>query len=103
MKDLFDFGLGKGSIRSKRCSISGTIRRASSIRSGRITEVSISFDKKHQRPIDRGSWFRFVRRDRSEAWQLANASDPYLPSVEYKIENADEDGGSCQKVVGISG
>ena len=40
--------------------------------------------------MDSGSWFRFARQDRSDASELATASDPHLPSVECKIENADE-------------
>jgi len=91
MNDPFGSGLEEGRIRSKPYSISGTTQRASFIRFVPTTAISTSFDNRHRRRMGRGIWFHFARCDKSvRHGKLAAPGDPHLPSIERKIQNADE-------------
>lgn len=103
MNALSDFGLKGASIELKRCSTNGMTRRLSSTRSARMTGISTFFDNKHQHPMGSGNWFRFAAQDRQEVSLSATASEPHLPPVECKIENANKDARSRQNGCGDVG
>ena len=68
-----------------------------------MTGISTSFDNAHRHRMESGSWFRFARQDKSGASQSATASGPHLPSVECKIEKADENACNRQNRCGDIG
>src|SRR5215469_10658733 len=77
-----DFGLKGTNIGLKRCSISGMTRSTSSTRFELTMEISISFDNRPRRPIDRGSWFRFAKQDGSSRFLVAGGSQIQSSTVE---------------------
>ena len=61
------------------------------IRFAPTTAISPFFDNRHRHRMGPGTWSRFARQDETlRHGKLAVAGDPHLPSIERKIQNADE-------------
>src|SRR5262249_31306089 len=90
MNDLFDFGLVKGSIRLKRCSISGTTQSVFYKLRADDGNLYILRQQILTAPWTVGVGFISPGGIRAKYPDLAAARDPHLPSVECKIENANE-------------